>query len=210
MLKSESIDYEVMSDYKPAIAYDFFKRLFDIIGSSLGIIVAVPVILIFSILIRLETPGKTIYSQNRLGKNGKEFTIYKLRSMYDDAECNGAQWAEKHDMRVTKIGKFIRLTRIDELPQLLNVFMGDMSIVGPRPERPMFVREFIETTPGFAKRMIVKPGLTGWAQVNGGYDLTPREKLNYDLYYIERRGVRMDMAILFRTVRVILTGQGAR
>ncbi len=190
--------------------YDFFKRAFDIVIALFGVIIAVPIILVASILIRLETPGKVIYKQNRLGKNGKEFTLYKLRSMVHNAESKGAQWADIDDVRVTKVGKFIRMTRIDELPQLFNVLAGDMSIIGPRPERPIFVREFIETTPGFEKRMLVKPGLTGWAQVNGGYDLTPEKKLMYDLFYIQHQSLSLDLRILLKTFRVVLTGEGAR
>lgn len=209
-MKYGSIDADALIHLKSNKIFDFFKRVFDLIGAFIGFIVAVPVVILFSILIRLETPGRAIYSQKRLGKNGKEFTIYKLRSMYQDAESSGAQWADKDDSRITKIGKFIRLTRIDELPQLLNVLIGDMSIVGPRPERAIFVEEFTKETPLFAKRMLVKPGLTGWAQVNGGYDLTPEMKLVFDLYYIENRGLKLDIIILLKTVKVIITGQGAR
>lgn len=210
VLESDKIDDDVTFASKTNTLYDIFKRIFDIVSSCIVSVFAIPMIILFSLLIRIETPGKAIYTQSRLGKDGKEFTIFKLRSMYNDAECNGAQWADKHDLRVTKVGKLIRLTRIDELPQLFNVLMGDMSIVGPRPERPLFVSKFIQTTPGFAKRMIVKPGLTGWAQVNGGYDLTPEEKLKYDLYYINHRGIKFDILILLRTIKVIITGQGAR
>ncbi|HEY8361531.1 MAG TPA: sugar transferase [Tissierellaceae bacterium] len=189
--------------------YDYFKRVFDIIFSLIGLIIAFPIMVIFSILIVLETPGSPIYCQERVGKNGKHFKIYKLRSMYKDAEANGAQWAEKDDPRVTKMGRFIRRTRIDELPQLFNVLKGDMSIVGPRPERPIFTYKFNEEIPGFINRLKVKPGITGWAQVNGGYELTPAEKLQYDLYYIENRSLWLDIKIILKTVKIILTGEGA-
>ena len=127
-----------------------------------------------------------------------------------DAEKYGAQWAEKNDKRITKVGKFIRITRIDEIPQLFNILKGDMSIIGPRPERPTFTKEFNDKIPGFINRLVVKPGLTGWAKVNGGYDITPKEKLKDDIYYIKNRSFLMDMNILIKTVRVVLTGKGAR
>ncbi len=189
--------------------YDYVKRLFDIIFSLIGLIIALPIMIIFSMLIVLETPGSPIYSQERVGKNGKHFKIYKLRSMYKDAEANGAQWAEKDDPRVTKVGRFMRKTRIDELPQLFNILKGDMSIVGPRPERPIFTYQFNEEIPGFINRLRVKPGLTGWAQVNGGYELTPAEKLEYDLYYIENRSLWLDIKIILKTVKIVLTEDGA-
>ncbi len=210
MLEINSQDDDMSDNKNSSFVYNVTKRLLDIVGGFLGFIITSPIMLVFLILIKLETPGKAIYTQNRLGKDGKEFLLYKLRSMNADAEAGGAQWANKEDIRVTKIGRFIRLTRIDELPQLLNVLRGDMSIVGPRPERPIFVKQFIKTTPGFEKRMTVKPGLTGWAQVNGGYDLTPEMKLVYDLYYIKNKSIGFDFKILLRTVKVILTGQGAR
>lgn len=130
--------------------------------------------------------------------------------MKDDAEKNGAQWAERDDPKVTKVGKFIRKTRIDELPQLWNVLKGDMSLIGPRPERPMFTAQFNNQIPVFVERLIVKPGLTGWAQVNGGYDITPREKLKYDLYYINNMNLLLDLKIILLTIKVVFTGNGAR
>ncbi len=190
--------------------YEFIKRAFDIIGSLIGLVITLPIILIIIVIIKFETPGSAIYTQKRLGKNGSIFTLYKLRSMHEDAEIHGAQWANIDDIRVTKTGKLIRISRVDELPQLINVLKGDMSIVGPRPERPVFFDKFVKTTPGFEKRMAVKPGLTGWAQVNGGYDLTPETKLGYDLHYINHRSLLFDFKILFLTIKVILTGQGAR
>lgn len=136
--------------------------------------------------------------------------IYKLRSMRLDAEANGAQMAEEDDPRITKIGRFIRKTRIDELPQVINVFKGDMSIIGPRPERPIFVVQFNEEIPGFIERLRVKPGITGWAQVNGGYDISTKEKLDLDMYYINHQSIFLDMKILFKTIKIIFTGEGAR
>ena len=136
--------------------------------------------------------------------------IYKLRSMRLDAEANGAQMAEEDDPRITKIGRFIRKTRIDELRQVINVFKGDMSIIGPRPERPIFVVQFNEEIPGFIERLRVKPGITGWAQVNGGYDISTKEKLDLDMYYINHQSIFLDMKILFKTIKIIFTGEGAR
>ncbi|MBE7145196.1 sugar transferase [Bacillus paranthracis] len=186
------------------------KYILDIVFSLIGLIVLAPVILIFSIFIVLESPGSPFYLQERLGINGRKFKIIKLRSMRNDAEKNGAKWAEKNDPRVTKIGLFIRKTRIDELPQLLNVLKRDMSLVGPRPERPIFTEKFEQEIPGFKKRLEVRPGLTGWAQVNGGYEITPREKLNLDIYYINHASIVLDFKILIRTVKVVFTGEGAR
>jgi len=191
-------------------SYEIIKRVMDIILSLIGLIIAIPLMLIFGIAIKFESKGPVFYSQERVGKNGKVFMLYKLRSMYQNAEENGAKWAEKDDPRVTKIGRIIRKTRIDELPQLFNVLRGDMSIVGPRPERPIFTYQFNEEIPGFVNRLQVKPGLTGWAQVNGGYDMTPKEKFEADLYYIENRGILLDLKILVKTIKVILTGDGAR
>lgn len=189
--------------------YEKIKRVMDIVLSLIGLVIAIPLMLIFGIAIKLESKGPVFYCQERVGKNGKVFMLYKLRSMYQNAEENGAKWAEKDDPRVTKVGRIMRKTRIDELPQLFNVLKGDMSIVGPRPERPIFIYQFNEQIPGFVNRLQVKPGLTGWAQVNGGYELGPAEKLEYDLYYIENRSIWMDIKIMLKTVKVILTGKGA-
>lgn len=190
--------------------YDLAKRGFDIVGSLVGIIISLPILIIFTILIVLETPGSPIYRQKRLGENGKIFTLYKLRSMDNDAEKDGAKWASEDDSRVTKVGKFIRNTRIDETPQFLNILKGDMSLIGPRPERPCFTLEFNKRIPGFVDRLQVKPGLTGWAQVNGGYEINPEDKLGLDMHYIKNRNFSMDFKIIFKTFGVIFTGEGAR
>ncbi|WP_410984298.1 sugar transferase [Bacillus cereus] len=186
------------------------KYILDIMFSLIGLLILGPVILMFSILIMLESPGAPFYLQERLGLKGKKFRVIKLRSMRNDAEKNGAKWAEKNDARITKIGVFIRKTRIDELPQLFNILKGDMSLVGPRPERPMFTEKFEQEIPGFKKRLKVKPGLTGWAQVNGGYEITPKEKLDLDVYYIKNASIILDFKIIIRTVKVVITGDGAR
>ncbi|MGM0843755.1 MAG: sugar transferase [Bacillota bacterium] len=190
--------------------YLALKRFVDIIITAVACVVALPIILLAVIAIRVESKGNPFFIQERSGLHGKKFKIMKLRSMRVDAEKNGPQWAQKNDNRVTQVGKFIRKTRIDELPQLYNVLKGDMSIFGPRPERPMFVEQFNKEIPGFDKRLLVKPGLTGWAQVNGGYDITPEEKLKLDLYYIENMSPSLDTKIILKTIRVLLTGEGAR
>ncbi|WP_339119715.1 exopolysaccharide biosynthesis polyprenyl glycosylphosphotransferase [Priestia megaterium] len=190
--------------------YTVIKRIIDIIFSLIALIITFPGIILFSILIKLETPGPVFFLQERVGLNGRYFTIIKLRSMGVDAEKNGAKWAEKNDPRVTKVGAFIRKTRIDEIPQLWNVLIGEMSLIGPRPERPMFTASFNDEIPGFVERLKVKPGITGWAQINGGYDISPKEKLGLDLYYIQNISFIIDMKIIFKTVKVIFTGDGAR
>lgn len=190
--------------------FDLYQRVLDIIISLIGLIIGIPLMIIFGIFIKIEDKGPMTYKQERLGKNGKVFYIYKLRSMRTDAEKFGAKWADKDDPRITKVGKFIRKTRIDELPQLFNILKGDMSIIGPRPERPSFTDQFNKDIPGFINRLAVKPGLTGWAQVNGGYEITPEQKLKEDMYYIKNRSVSLDIKILLMTVKVVLTGDGAR
>lgn len=180
--------------------YDIYQRVFDVLLSTIGIMMSIPFIVIFGIAVKLDSPGPVFYTQERVGKGGRRFKVIKLRSMIRDAEKNGAQWAEKDDPRVTRVGRFIRKTRIDELPQFINVLRGDMSIIGPRPERPEFVIEFNEHIPGFIERLCVRPGLTGWAQVNGGYEITPEEKLALDLYYIENRNPKLDLLILVKTL----------
>lgn len=190
--------------------YLAIKRVMDIWFALIGLAIALPMIAVFSILICLETPGPAIYTQERVGKGGKPFKLYKLRSMKIDAEKSGAVWAQKQDPRVTRIGAFIRRTRIDELPQLFNVLKGDMSMIGPRPERPVFTEKFQNEIPGFTQRLAVKPGLSGWAQVNGGYDMTPKEKLIFDLYYIRNLTFTLELKIMLKTCKVVWTGDGAR
>lgn len=202
-----SIDYSIV---KGKSLFNAYQRVMDIILSLIALVIGIPLMIIFGALIKIEDSGPAIYKQERVGKSGKSFYLYKLRSMRTDAEKFGAQWAEKDDPRITKVGKFIRKTRIDEIPQLFNILKGDMGIIGPRPERPMFTVQFDKEIPGFINRLSVKPGLTGWAQVNGGYEATPAEKLEDDLYYIKNRSFLLDIKIVFKTVGVVLTGHGAR
>jgi exopolysaccharide biosynthesis polyprenyl glycosylphosphotransferase len=186
------------------------RRLFDIVLAVAGLAAAMPILVIFSIAIKMDSKGTVFYRQERVGEKGRYFQLLKLRTMEMDAEKDGPRWAGINDPRVTRIGKFLRKTRIDELPQLINVLKGDMSMIGPRPERPVFTEMFNQRTPGFIKRLAVKPGLTGWAQVNGGYDSTPEEKLAYDLEYIRKRSFILDMKIILLTFKVVITGEGAR
>lgn len=192
------------------IIYIAFKRLMDIFIASIGFLCAFPLIIVIGILIKLESKGSCFYNQIRVGKDGRLFRIYKLRSMHVDAEKGGPQWAQENDPRVTKIGRYIRKTRIDEIPQLINIIKGDMSVVGPRPERPYFIEEFKKEIPEYIHRLTVKPGLTGWAQVNGGYELSPRDKLERDLYYIKNQSILLDIKIILKTIKVVLSGYGAR
>lgn len=188
------------------------KRLMDIIISTLIIILSSPIILITGIFIKTESKGPIFYLQERSGLNGKVFKIIKFRSMRNNAEKqSGPVWSTKDDPRITKVGKFIRKVRIDELPQMVNVLKGEMSLVGPRPERPFFVEKLSEEIPFYKRRLKVRPGVTGWAQVKHKYDETiddVKEKLRFDLFYIENMSLRNDMKILVRTVFVVLFGQG--
>ncbi len=190
--------------------YSVCKRLFDIVFSLIGLIVLAIPMLVIAIIIRKGSKGKAIFSQERWGKDKKTFTIYKFRTMNLDAEEGGPKWAEKSDCRCTKIGHTLRRTRLDELPQLWNILKGDMSFVGPRPEREFFYNEFEKYINGFTQRTKVIPGLTGWAQVNGGYDLSPEEKIVYDMEYIEKRSFALDLKCIYLTVRIVFTGNGAR
>jgi len=192
------------------------KRLFDILVSLLLLILASPIMLAVAVAIAIESRGRgpVFYSQERVGLGARAFRVHKFRSMCVDAERDGvAQWAKKNDDRVTTVGRLIRSTRIDELPQLFNVLKGDMSFVGPRPERPQFVKELAEQIPYFDLRHHVKPGMTGWAQVCYPYGASiedAREKLQYDLYYLKNYSLFLDTMIIFQTLQVVLWGKGSR
>ncbi|MBO4300221.1 MAG: sugar transferase [Desulfovibrio sp.] len=189
------------------------KRALDVLISLLLLIPAAPIMLITAIIVRLESPGPVIYKQDRVGLFEKEFTVYKFRSMRADADKNGAVWASANDNRVTRFGKLIRKVRIDELPQIWNILKGDMSFIGPRPERMAFVQKLKQKIPYYSLRHTVKPGLTGWAQVcypYGASEDDARRKLEYDLYYIKNMSLLLDINIVFKTVGVVLFPKGAR
>jgi sugar transferase (PEP-CTERM system associated) len=189
------------------------KRIFDVVLASLGLIVSLPVLLVAALAIKLEDGGPILFRQERVGRNGTPFDIFKLRSMRVDAERDGPRWAAAGDRRVTRVGRILRRTRIDELPQLLNVLRGEMSFVGPRPERPVFVQQIVEALPYFAVRHQLRPGLTGWAQLNHPYAANledTRVKLEYDLYYVKNWSFFLDLVIILQTFRVIIWGNGAR
>ncbi|CAM4212176.1 sugar transferase [Erysipelothrix aquatica] len=191
--------------------YLVFKRIADVILTILASPFIIILVAIFAVAVKVDSKGPAFYTQMRIGKDQKEFKIYKLRSMRTDAENEtGSVWAEKDDPRVTKVGRFIRKVRIDELPQFFNVLIGDMSIIGPRPERADLTWQFEREIPGFANRLLIRPGITGWAQVNGGYDISPAEKLAYDTVYINNMSLKQDMVIVGKTIGVIFTGHGAR
>lgn len=206
VIEKERIEYTVKTPW----GYLFLKRVFDIFASVLGLLICLLPMGVVAICIRAESEGPAIYKQERLGLGGKPYTMYKFRSMRVDAEKNGPKWATVNDDRCTKVGKFIRRCHIDEIPQLLNVFKGDMSMVGPRPERAYFYDEFEKDIPNFRQRLKIKPGLTGLSQVNGCYDMTPAQRLAYDKTYMASRGVWTDLKILLMTVVVVFNGKGAR
>lgn len=195
---------------KKGSAYFFGKRCFDLICSLAGLAVLLIPMLVIAILIKMDSRGPAIFKQERIGKDSKPFTMYKFRSMYLNAEADGPKWADKIDCRCTRMGRLLRKTRLDELPQLFNIMKGDMSVVGPRPEREYFYTEFEQYIHGFRNRLAAKPGLTGWAQINGGYELKPEEKIVYDMEYIEKQSFLMDMYCIFKTVRLVFTHEGAR
>lgn len=190
------------------------KRAFDIFFSGLLILLASPIMVLAAIAVVLESKGPVFYKQERVGANNRVFKVVKFRSMRTDAEKDGKpRWATKNDSRVTRVGQFIRKTRIDELPQLFNVLGGDMSLVGPRPERPFFVEQLTNEIPYYAVRHSLKPGVTGWAQVRYQYGSSvedSQEKLQYDLYYVKNHSLLLDLVILFETVGVVVTGKGAQ
>ena len=189
------------------------KRVFDFAGALAGAIVAAPLMLLTALAVRIDSPGPVLYRQERVGENGRVFTLCKFRSMRLDAENGTPVWARNGDDRVTRVGRFIRLTRLDELPQFWNVLRGEMSFVGPRPERPFFVQQLAEVIPFYMARHAVKPGLTGWAQVRYRYGSSVEdalEKLRYDLYYMKHLSLSFDLTILADTIKVIVCRKGAQ
>jgi len=200
--------------FNHSIYRDIAKRVFDIVCSCVLVALATPLMLLTAICIALESRGPILYRQERVGQGGKTFSVLKFRSMRVDAEKNGApQWAAAKDARVTRVGSIIRRYRLDEFPQLLNVLKGEMSLVGPRPERPFFVERLTVRIPFYALRHTVKPGLTGWAQVRYEYGASIEdslEKLQYDLYYVKNHSLFLDLLVLLETVGVVISGKGAR
>ncbi len=185
------------------------KRLMDIFVSALGLILSAPLMGIAVVLIKLESPGPAFYKQTRVGLQNRNFSIFKLRSMSLDAESGGPQWAQKNDRRVTRIGKLLRKTRMDEVPQFWNILKGEMSFIGPRPERPEFVESLAEIIPYYRQRHLVKPGLTGWAQINVDYGASASdayEKLRYDLFYVKEASLQFDLHVCIRTIGAIMRG----
>jgi sugar transferase (PEP-CTERM system associated) len=200
--------------FRCGVVDEGLKRAFDIAVSLALLIFSLPLLAATACLIKLDSPGPVLYRQDRVGSRGKVFTIFKFRSMRVDAELDGSpKWATKGDPRVTRIGAIIRKLRIDELPQILNVLRGDMSFVGPRPERPFFVADLTEAVPYYAERHWARPGITGWAQINYPYGASiedARRKLSFDLYYVKNQSIFLDFLILLQTARVIFWNHGAR
>lgn len=192
----------------------FYKRLFDIVFATIGMIFMLPFLPLIALLIKLDSKGPVFFKQVRVGEMDKEFLLYKFRTMKQNAEQTvGAVWAQKNDDRITKVGKILRKTRIDELPQLYNVFKGEMSFVGPRPERPEFIGKLKVVIPFYSERHFVKPGITGWAQIKYPYGASEKdalEKLRYDLYYIKNMSILLELTIMLETMKVMLFGKGAR
>lgn len=210
--EKQQLDIMVVPEIEPRGngVYLIGKRIFDVVMALCAALVLLVPMALVAVLIKLDSRGPVLYKQERLGKDGKPFMMYKFRSMYLNAERDGPQWADKIDCRCTRVGRVIRKTRVDELPQLWNILKGDMSFVGPRPERAYFYDQFETYIHGFRHRLLVRPGLTGLAQINGGYDLRPEEKIIYDMEYIARRSVRMDLYCILKTVRLVFTHEGAR
>lgn len=214
-LESTNASWMIFSEgFSQGSARDAVKRAFDLMVSGSFLLLLSPLMILTAILVKLESRGPIFYTQERVGQFGEPFTIYKFRSMRTDAEKEGAPvWARKNDDRTTRVGRFIRRTRIDELPQTLNVFLGHMSFVGPRPERPFFVNELAEQIPYYHARHSVKPGITGWAQVKFPYGASVEDamhKLQYDLYYVKNHSLFLDLMILLQTAQVVVLGKGVR
>ena len=201
--------------FRVSVSSSIAKRLFDIVVSILLLPLFLPLMVMVAIAIWVESRGEgpVLYRQMRVGRNNNNFTIYKFRSMQVTAEADGvARWASKGDLRITGVGALIRKTRLDELPQIFNVLKGDMSFVGPRPERPEFVAQLQEQYPYYRERHRMRPGLTGWAQISYQYGNTPEDayrKLEYDLYYVKNYSIFLDLLIILHTIHVVLTGKGA-
>ncbi|MGY8836789.1 MAG: exopolysaccharide biosynthesis polyprenyl glycosylphosphotransferase [Enterobacterales bacterium] len=199
--------FTILSTKRTQIA----KRVIDIISAIFLLIITLPIILITAILIKIESKGPVVYKQKRTGQYNEEFKVIKFRSMYSDAEASGAQWAKKNDNRITKIGRFIRKTRIDELPQFINVLRGEMSMVGPRPEREVFISDLEKVIKYYRFRHAVKPGITGLAQISYPYGASVEDaiwKHKYDIHYIKHHSTFVDLKIMIKTIKVVIFGMG--
>jgi sugar transferase (PEP-CTERM system associated) len=193
--------------------YRRLRRAFDVVSSLIGMALSLPLMILTAVAIRVESPGPVFYTQERVGLHGRKFRIFKFRSMQDDAEAQGPVWACENDPRVTRVGRIIRRLHIDETPQFFNILRGEMSLIGPRPERTEFVERLEKRIPYYSERHLVKPGLTGWAQVSYPYGASiedAREKHQYDLYYIKNQSPLLDAIILLETARVVLFGHSSR
>nr|WP_263324737.1 sugar transferase [Neobacillus sp. Marseille-Q6967] len=195
---------------QPKSAYFHLKHAIDFLLCLSALLILLPFLVAFSILIKLNSSGPIFYRQERIGLNGEPFTLIKFRTMWLDAEKDGPQLAQPNDERITTIGRFLRKYRIDEIPQFINILRGEMSLIGPRPEREVFIKDIEKKLPRFRERLKVKPGITGWAQIHGGYDLSPKEKLEFDLYYIRHFSFWMDAKIILKSIPVILFCKGWR
>ncbi len=215
LLPVDHFEEDVLHSDRRNLAYDRtgfrIKRIADFLIAVVALVGVSPLMLMVGVMIRLHSPGKVIYRQQRVGLNGKVFTLYKFRTMFEDAEKSGVQWSDVDDPRITRLGGLLRAWRIDELPQLWNLILGNMSLIGPRPERPEFVSWLQQELPHYQMRHTVPPGITGWAQVKYPYGSSvedARHKLEYDLYYIKRHSIRLDIVIVIKTALVILKGLG--
>lgn len=206
----EDIPLGQICPVQPTLLYHVGKRVLDVLASVAMLIAVAPLTALVCILIRLTSPGPILFKQKRVGLRGRVFNLFKLRTMVADAEkYTGPKLADPYDRRVTTLGKFLRATRLDEVPQFINVLLGEMSIVGPRPERPEFVRQFMTQIPGYSKRLEVKPGITGLAQVYGGYRTSVYHKVRYDWYYVYRRSLALDLKVILLTAGVVLRRAGS-
>ncbi len=212
-VKIDHLSENIFGALLPSALYSGLKRIVDVLVVLLAAPVWLPVMLITGLVIKLESSGSMFFVQERVGQGNKDFKVYKLRSMCKDSEKDGAQFAQANDARITRVGHFIRKTRLDEIPQFINVLKGDMSIIGPRPEQRAFVDQFEQEIPFYSYRHVVKPGITGWAQVVHGYAADAddtRIKIEHDFYYIKHFSLWLDILIVVKTIRTILTGFGAR
>jgi exopolysaccharide biosynthesis polyprenyl glycosylphosphotransferase len=203
----------LLVSFGPPPAYPLIKRSFDLFAVVVSLPIVIPVMLLIALMIKLDSRGPVFFIQKRVGREDKVFRMIKFRSMYPDSESSGAQFADEMDSRITRAGKFMRRFRLDELPQILNILMGHMSLVGPRPEQICFVTRFEQEIPFYSYRHSVRPGITGWAQVTHGYAADTEattEKLERDIFYIKYMSFWLDFSILVRTFRILFTGYGAR